>query len=1015
MKYLYFFRILVVTFFIGFTSTNIVAQNNCATATTVTDLTGAVCATSSVSNTNAIGGGGCEEGLFDTWFSFTAQGSTATINVSATTGGFRPEFVLASSSNNTCGGTFTAEDCFDQNGNYTAISGVVNGLVVGDTYWIIVSSNGDVTTGTLSVCVNNPVVSVDCVDNEDCSNAAPLVLNAPGGGFACVNDCNTGASPGPDFTGNNCYDLPNATVWYSITTSATTASLNITLNSSVMTTPEFTVFTDSCGPFTIVNCVEGTGGVATGSNIAVSANTTYLIAVSNVSGSSGAFDLCVEQVQDNSACNTNDGLTVSSTSMGSPLTGPYQPGEQVTFCYTVTDFQQINCNYIGAFVPTFGDCWDPSSFDAQGMPLIINTPLNVNGVIQPCPPGPPCPWSACVGQPVGAWNWFPAGAATYNVNGFYPAGTAMPAGWYFLSSFNPATSSCTGDPTDPDNTYGDGNFPNCGVNTFDYTICFTLTAGSAASCSGGFTDCTVSMKTFADGEFGAWNNIGCTVDAAISLPSTLQCCVPPDQPLVATTAPTCVADGTSTITNYDNLLTYTFTPAGPTAGAGGVISGMVLGTSYTVTAGNGSCTSVASASFTNLATLPVPSQPTISTTAPTCSSDGISTITNYSGALTYTFTPVGPSAGAGGLISGMTVGTSYTVIADNGSCSSVASASFSNVAMLITPAVPTITTTAPTCVAAGTSTITNYNGALTYTFTPAGPTAGAGGVISGMVVGTSYTVTAGNGSCTSVASASFTNLAVLPVPSQPTISTTAPTCSSDGVSTITNYSGALSYTFTPVGPSAGAGGVISGMSVGTSYTVTSSNGSCSSVASASFTILEQLASPVSPSVTVVDNEICVGQTGAFQINGSPNNVLTYSINSGSQQTVTLNSQGEALIEVNNSTTTIVIELLEIDNGSCSNSISITATIDVINCVIPKGVSPNNDGLNDTWDLSGFDAKQVQIFNRYGVEVYSKSNYTNEWGGRANNGNELPDGTYYYVVSLPSGEVKTGWVYINREN
>jgi hypothetical protein len=288
-------------------------------------------------------------------------------------------------------------------------------------------------------------------------------------------------------------------------------------------------------------------------------------------------------------------------------------------------------------------------------------------------------------------------------------------------------------------------------------------------------------------------------------------------PTISTTAPTCSSDGSSTITNYDNLLTYTFTPAGPSAGAGGVISGMVIGTSYTVTAGNGSCTSVASASFTNLAQLTVPSQPTISTTAPTCSSDGISTITNYNGALIYTFTPAGPTAGAGGLISGMTVGTSYTVTASNGSCSSIASASFANLVMLVTPVVPTITTTAPTCVAEGTSTITNYNGALTYTFTPAGPTAGAGGVISGMVVGTSYTVTAGNGSCTSVASASFTNLAILPVPSQPTISTTAPTCSSNGISTITNYNGALTYTFTPAGPTAGAGGLITGMKLGTRY------------------------------------------------------------------------------------------------------------------------------------------------------------------------------------------------------
>ncbi|PHS04433.1 MAG: hypothetical protein COA88_13540, partial [Kordia sp.] len=47
-------------------------------------------------------------------------------------------------------------------------------------------------------------------------------------------------------------------------------------------------------------------------------------------------------------------------------------------------------------------------------------------------------------------------------------------------------------------------------------------------------------------------------------------------------------------------------PAGPTAGAGGVISGMTLGTAYTVTTGNGSCISAASVSFTNLAMLLTP-------------------------------------------------------------------------------------------------------------------------------------------------------------------------------------------------------------------------------------------------------------------------------------------------------------------------------------------------------------------------------------------------------------------------
>ncbi|MEZ4854395.1 hypothetical protein [Flavobacterium sp.] len=66
----------------------------------------------------------------------------------------------------------------------------------------------------------------------------------------------------------------------------------------------------------------------------------------------------------------------------------------------------------------------------------------------------------------------------------------------------------------------------------------------------------------------------------------------PDVPTISTTPPSCSADGSSTISNYDPMFTYAFMPNdGTSVGAGGVISGMVIGTSYTVTASNGSCTS----------------------------------------------------------------------------------------------------------------------------------------------------------------------------------------------------------------------------------------------------------------------------------------------------------------------------------------------------------------------------------------------------------------------------------------
>lgn len=95
--------------------------------------------------------------------------------------------------------------------------------------------------------------------------------------------------------------------------------------------------------------------------------------------------------------------------------------------------------------------------------------------------------------------------------------------------------------------------------------------------------------------------------------------------------------------------------------------------------------------------------------------------------------------------------------------------------------------------------------------------------------------------------------------------------------------------------------------------------------------------------------------------------------------------------------------------------SATETIEVKTtlCKIPKGISPNTDGDNDEFDLSGFDGVQkVKIFNRYGMTVFEQDNYSNQWKGQDKNGNILPSGTYYYFVTFANGEPKTGWVYLS---
>jgi len=84
--------------------------------------------------------------------------------------------------------------------------------------------------------------------------------------------------------------------------------------------------------------------------------------------------------------------------------------------------------------------------------------------------------------------------------------------------------------------------------------------------------------------------------------------------------------------------------------------------------------------------------------------------------------------------------------------------------------------------------------------------------------------------------------------------------------------------------------------------------------------------------------------------------------------------------------------------------------------IPNAFSPNNDGINDYWDiqaLNTYPESITQVFNRYGQQVFQSTGYANPWDGTSN-GKALPAGTYYYIIDLKNGQPKlSGWVLIVR--
>ena len=332
----------------------------------------------------------------------------------------------------------------------------------------------------------------------------------------------------------------------------------------------------------------------------------------------------------------------------------------------------------------------------------------------------------------------------------------------------------------------------------------------------------------------------------------------PAAPTVVVTAPTCASAATNILSTYSASLTYTSTPTGLSVDAGGVITGGTNGTSYTITATNASLCSATTASFIfdGGAILSTPAVPTVVVTAPTCASAATNILSTYSASLTYTCTPTGLAVGAGGVITGGTTGTSYTITATNASSCFATSSGFTynGGAILSTPAVPTVVVTAPTCASPATNILSTYSASLTYTSTPTGLSVGAGGVITDGTNGTSYTITATNASLCSAITASFTfnGGAILETPAVPTVVVTAPTCASAATNILSTYSGSLTYTSTPSGLSVGAGGVITGGTNGTAYTITATNASLCSATTASFTFNGGaiLSTPAVPTVVV---------------------------------------------------------------------------------------------------------------------------------------------------------------------
>ncbi|MEZ4961588.1 MAG: SdrD B-like domain-containing protein [Saprospiraceae bacterium] len=110
-------------------------------------------------------------------------------------------------------------------------------------------------------------------------------------------------------------------------------------------------------------------------------------------------------------------------------------------------------------------------------------------------------------------------------------------------------------------------------------------------------------------------------------------------------------------------------------------------------------------------------------------------------------------------------------------------------------------------------------------------------------------------------------------------------------------------------------------------------------------------------------------------------------------------------------------------GIC-DTVLLTVHVELINAVgeaardslvVYNAFSPNGDGYNDYFKIDGlqrYPGSELSIYSRYGQKVFSSKDYKNDWGGSWGS-NNLPNGTYFYILELGGEKRLTGYLQVER--
>jgi gliding motility-associated-like protein len=190
----------------------------------------------------------------------------------------------------------------------------------------------------------------------------------------------------------------------------------------------------------------------------------------------------------------------------------------------------------------------------------------------------------------------------------------------------------------------------------------------------------------------------------------------------------------------------------------------------------------------------------------------------------------------------------------------------------------------------------------------------------------------------------------------------------------------------------------------TTYTVTvTTPGGCTGTTTVPVTVQQPLVLQVSAS----PGTVTLGEPIAFLGGATVFPSLSYTWDFGDGQTSTLDNPTHTYAAPG----TYTVTLRSATMPGCESSATTTVNVlPLVPPVIPNIITPNHDGLNDTFFpqrlISSASAK-LEVYNRWGRKVYEQDGYVSGWGSDDN----IAAGVYYYRLVTATGQSWTGWLEV----